>query len=183
MFRACPESIPSWSEGRSVRFTVLGPPRDLVVGPNQRVYAAEGSRLAYVVPFRGPLLCGKLPSLTRVPDLIQGACARPNPTFPVIGKVVFVRLSCPRFSLRLCAGTLRLYAGGREVGRTPYVICSYDSPTVRVRLNSAGMVARHRRLAVRGLIDAQDQVGLRARRWVSFYIGPHGDGIAAPRNP
>jgi streptogramin lyase len=183
MFRACPESIPTWPQGRSVRFTVLGPPRDLTVGPEQRIYAAEGSRLAYIVPFRGPLLCGTLPSLVRASSRIQGACARPNPTFPVVGRVVFVRLSCPRFSLRLCAGTLSLFAGGRPIGRTPFVIHSYDSPTVRVPLTGPGLAARVRQIPVQGYIDSRDQGGLRTTRWISFSIGPHGDGIAAPRNP
>jgi virginiamycin B lyase len=183
MFRACFASIPSWPQGRSVRFTVLGPPSGLAVGPAQRLYVTEGSRLAYVVPFRGPLLCGTLPSLVRAADRVQGACSRPNPTFPVVGRVVYVRLSCPRFTLRLCAGTLTLYRGAQVVGRTDYVIHSYDSPTVRVPLVGAGLAARRGRIPVRGYLDAQDQGGLRAARWVSFYVGPHGDGIAAPRNP
>jgi len=183
MYRACPQSIPGWPQGRSVRFTALGPPRDLAIGPEQRVYAAEGSRLAYMVPFRGPLLCGKLPSLTGNLRRVQGQCARPDPTFPVIGWGVYVRLSCPRFTLRLCAGTLKLYSGGRYLGGTPYTIVSEDSPTVAVHLNRAAAAARHRRIQVTGLIAAQDQVGLRTRRSVSFFIGPHGDGIAAPRNP
>jgi virginiamycin B lyase len=183
LFRTCPESIPTWPQGRSVRFTVLGPPRDLAVGPNQRIYAAEGTRMAYIAPFRGPLLCGTLPSLIRDLDRIPGACARPNPTFPVVGRVVFVRLSCPRFTLRLCAGTLTLYAGGREVGKTDYVIHSYDSPTVRVPLSGPGLLSRRRAIRVRGFVSAQDQGGLRASRWIAFRVGPHGDGIAAPRNP
>jgi hypothetical protein len=184
MYRACPQSIPGWPRGRSVRFTVLGAPHDLAIGPEQRIYAAEGSRLAYIVPFRGPLLCGQLPSLTGNLKRVQGQCARPDPTFPVIVKGVYVRLSCPRFTLRLCAGTLRLYQGRRYIGGTPYTINSEDSPTVAVRLTKAALRrARHHRIQVSGFIDAQDQAGLRARRWVTFYIGPHGDGIAAPRNP
>jgi streptogramin lyase len=183
LFRTCPESIPTWPQGQSVRFTVLGPPRDLAVGPNQRIYAAEGTRMAYIAPFRGPLLCGTLPSLVGSLDRIPGACARSNPLFPVVGRVVFVRLSCPRFTLRLCAGTLTLYAGGREVGRTDYVIHSYDSPTVRVPLSGPGLLARQRVIAVRGFVSAQDQGGLQASRWIAFRVGPHGDGIAAPRNP
>jgi hypothetical protein len=183
MYRACPRSIPRWPRGRSVRFTVLGPPSDLAIGPEQRIYATEGSRLAYIVPFRGPLLCGKLPSLTGNLNRVMGECARPDPTFPVVVKGVYVRLSCPRFTLRLCAGTLRLYHDGRYIGGTPYTIHSYDSPTVRVLLNRAGMRAKHEKMLVNGFIDAQDQAGLRARRWVTFYIGPHGDGIAAPVTP
>jgi hypothetical protein len=185
VFRACPESIPSWPQGRSVRFSVVGPPRDLAVGPDQRVYAAEGSRLAYIVPFRGPLLCGTLPHLVPSLDHVMGACARPDPTFPVVaGKAVYVRLSCPRFTLRLCAGTLTLFDGQRTIGRTEYVIHSYDSPTVRVALTpEARAAARHHLIRVRGLLQAQDQAGLRATRWIAFKLGPHGDGIAAPRDP
>jgi len=94
-----------------------------------------------------------------------------------------VRLSCPRASLRLCAGTLTLYYNGKRIGATNYVILSFDNPTVRVPVRGTGLVARRRRIRVQGFISAQDQAGLRASRSVSFYLGPRGDGIAAPVRP
>jgi len=183
---ACPHLMPTWPRGRSIRFSVVGAPEALAVGPNQRIYSSQGGQLASIIPFRGPLLCGTVPSfLGRVDGrLIQGACARPNPTFSVNGNnAAYVRLSCPRASLRLCAGTLTLYYRGQRIGKTSYAILSFDNPTVRATIRGTGLVARRRRIPVQGFVSAQDQAGLRASRWISFYLGPRGDGVASPVRP
>jgi hypothetical protein len=174
---ACPFAYGSLAQGTVAAFSVLGTPQDIARGSDQRIYSTQGGRLVAIEPFRGALLCGTRPRTVAHSPGVQGACGRANPTFAVINTgAAYVRVSCPRLTLRFCAGTLKLFVGSRLIGQGPFVVASYDSPAVRVTLNRFGRRARTARTRVRGVLEVTDQGGLRRVREVSFFIGPRGDG-------
>jgi hypothetical protein len=176
---ACPYGYRTWSAGTVSQFFALSSPTDVVRGADRRIYSVQGGTVAAIQPYRGILLCGTHPRTNSNTPGVQGACARTNPTFAVTNSgSAYVRLSCPRLTFRFCAGSLSLYRGSRFLGKGYYVLASYDNPTARVVLNSAGRVARRRRIRVRGVVEDVDQGGLRSRRTLTFFLGPRGDGVA-----
>lgn len=161
-------SFPALPAGNTLLLDAFGPTGDVTRSDDGRIWFSQGRYIGSVMPFRGALLCGgrlrnSLNSLHAAADCTQ----QRTPTFKVTHSgVAYVRLSCPRLTLRYCAGTLRLTAatGSRRskvnYGSAAFAIGAFDNPTVGVRLRGAvARRAKHGSVRVRASIDAHDGGG------------------------
>ena len=161
---ACWFDYPQVPLGQLLLLNALGPPAGVTVGADSRIWFAESGRAGAVIPFRGVRVCARAPSTS---DLIGIACTHPIvPDFRLTHSgAPYVELTCPRYTLRYCAGTVDLHVagGGEFLGRGHYVLHANDNPRVRVLLSSHGqsLVRRRGRLLVEATIDAHDAAGLR----------------------
>ena len=142
----------------------LAAPGSVTLGADGRIWFAESRRAGAVIPFRGVRVCARPPPTS---DLIGIRCTHPAvPDFRLTHSgAPYVELTCPRYTLRYCAGTvdLRVAGGGELLGRGHYVVHPNDNPRVRVKLTGHGVsLVRHRgRLVVDATTDAYDGGGLR----------------------
>jgi virginiamycin B lyase len=161
---ACWFDYPHVPLGQLLPLNALGPPAGVTLGADGRVWFAESGRAGAVIPFRGVRVCARAPSTS---DLIGIACTHPAvPNFRLTHSgAPYVELTCPRYTLRFCAGTLdlRVAGGGEFLGRGHYVLHANDNPRVRVLLSGHGqsIVRRRGRLVVSATISAHDAAGLR----------------------
>src|SRR3989440_1139041 len=160
---ACWFDSPNMPAGTLAPMTTLEPPSGVTVAADQRVWFAETTLVGVVIPFRGVRVCARPPWTS---DLVGDLCTRPAiPTFRLTHSgAPYVELTCPRFTLRYCAGRieLRTASGGTLLGTGDFVLHTFDNPRVRVALTGHGvrLVRRWRRLAVDATINAHDAAGL-----------------------
>src|SRR5439155_1182341 len=124
---------------------------------------ASGRTRGYRVP-------GRPISITRGPDsatVWTSLCTEPAvPTFRLTHSgAPYVELTCPRFTLRYCAGSIELRSetSGLHLGTGHFVMHPFDNPRVRVKLSGRAvrLVRRWGQLTVDATIDAHDAAGLR----------------------
>jgi virginiamycin B lyase len=150
--------------GTLLPLNALAAPAGVALGGDRRIWFAESGRAGAVIPFRGVRVCARPPSTS---DLIGIRCTHPAvPNFRLThGGAPYVELTCPRYTLRYCAGTvdLRVAGGGELLGRGHYVLHPNDNPRVRVPLSGHGvsLVRRAGRLVVDATMNAHDGGGLR----------------------
>ena len=160
---ACWFGYPSMPAGTVAPMNTLEPPSGVTVGADRRVWFAETTLVAVVIPFRGVRVCARAPWTS---DLVGDLCTRPAvPTFRLTHSgAPYVELTCPRFTLRYCAGRidLRTASGGTFLGSGTFVLHTFDNPRVRIKLNGYGvsLVRRSPRLVVDAKISAHDAAGL-----------------------
>jgi streptogramin lyase len=161
---ACWFDYPHVPLGQLMLLNALGPPSGVTVGADRRIWFAESGRAGAVIPFRGVRVCARAPSTS---DLIGIACTHPAvPDFRLTHSgAPYVELTCPRYTLRYCAGTVDLRVAGSDefLGRGHYVLHANDNPRVRVLVSAHGqsLVRRRGRLIVGATINAHDAAGLR----------------------
>jgi virginiamycin B lyase len=151
--------------GELTRLNTLGYPGEVALGNDGKIYYAEGDRIGRVLPYRGALLCGRAPWTS---DLVGGSgyCPRtPNVTATNSG-TAYIHTTCPKFSLRYCAGTMDVKLGGTLMGRASFVLHTFDSPSARVVLNQRGksLLKRRGSLRLQATIYSRDAGGLSATR-------------------
>jgi len=161
---ACWFDYPHLPAGTITPMNALAPPGGVTVGADGRMWFAETSMVGTVIPFRGVRVCARAPWTS---DLVGVACTSPSvPTFRLTHSgAPYVELTCPRFTLRYCAGSIDLHAAGDRafLGTGHYVLHPFDNPRVRVKLTGAAVARVHRsgRLLADATIDAHDGAGLR----------------------
>jgi virginiamycin B lyase len=151
--------------GELARLNTLGYPGEVTLGNDGKIYYAEGNQIGRVLPYRGALLCGRAPSTS---DLVGGSqyCPRtPNVTATFSG-TAYIHTTCPKFSLRYCAGTMDVKLNGTLMGRASFVVHTFDSPSARVVLNARGksLLKRRGSLRLQATIYSRDAGGLTATR-------------------
>ena len=160
---ACWFDYPHMAAGTLDPMNTLEPPSGVTVGADRRVWFAETSRVGVVIPFRGVRVCARPPWTS---DLVGDLCTRPAvPTFRLTHSgAPYVELTCPRFTLRYCAGTieLRSASGGTFLGTGHFVLHTFDNPRVRVKLTGRGvtLVRGSGQLLADVTISAHDAAGL-----------------------
>ncbi|MDX6672866.1 MAG: virginiamycin lyase [Solirubrobacteraceae bacterium] len=160
---ACWFDYPHMAAGSIAPMNTLEPPSGVTVGADRRVWFAETTRVGVVIPFRGVRVCARPPSTS---DLVGDLCTRPAvPTFLMTHSgAPYVELTCPRFTLRYCAGTIELRAAsdGTFLGSGHFVLHTFDNPRVRVKLSGRGvtLVRRSGRLLADVTVSAHDAAGL-----------------------
>jgi virginiamycin B lyase len=161
---ACWFDYPHVPAGTLMPLNALAPTGGVTLGPDRRIWFTEGGRVGAVIPFRGVRVCARPPSTS---DLIGIRCTHPAvPSFRLTHSgAPYVELTCPRYTLRFCAGTvdLRVAGSGEFLGRGHYVLHPNDNPRVRVKLTGHGvsLVRRRGRLAADATMNAHDGGGLR----------------------
>jgi streptogramin lyase len=160
------DAVPS---GNTVLLNAFGATGEVTRTDDGQIWFSQGRYVGRVLPFRGALLCGgklrsSLHSLHAAADCTQQALPRYQVTHSGVG---YVRLTCPRLSLRYCAGTIDLRGssssrgGGAVVGRASFAILAFDNPTVSVPLSPrAARAVRRGTLRLRATIRAHDGGGL-----------------------
>jgi streptogramin lyase len=149
--------------GTLLPLNALATPSGVTLGADRRIWFAESGRAGAVIPFRGVRVCARPPSTS---DLIGIRCTHPAvPNFQLTHSgAPYIELTCPRYTLRYCAGTvdLRVAGGGELLGRGHYVLHPNDNPRVRVKLTGHGvsLVRRSGRLVVDATMNAHDAGGL-----------------------
>jgi streptogramin lyase len=161
---ACWFDYPTMPAGTVSPMNTLAPPGGVTLGPDGRVWFAETTMVGTVIPFRGVRVCAQAPWTS---DLVGEKCPRPAvPTFRLTHSgAPYVELTCPRFTLRYCAGSivLRAASDGQYLGTGHFVLHPFDNPRVRVLLTGRGqrLVRRWGHLLATASIDARDGAGLR----------------------
>jgi streptogramin lyase len=160
------DAVPS---GNTVLLNAFGATGEVTRTDDGHIWFPQSRYVGRVLPFRGALLCGgklrsSLHSLHAAADCTQQAVPRFKVTHSGVG---YVRLTCPRLSLRYCAGTIDLRGsassggGAGVVGRASFAILAFDNPTVSVPLNRrAAQAVRRGTLRLRATIRAHDGGGL-----------------------
>ena len=159
------DAVPS---GNTVLLNAFGATGEVTRTDDGQIWFSQDRYVGRVLPFRGALLCGgklrsSLHSLHAAADCTQQAIPRFKVTHSGVG---YVRLTCPRLSLRYCAGTIDLSGssssrGGAVVGRASFAILAFDNPTVSVPLTRrAAQAVRRGSLRLRATIRAHDGGGL-----------------------
>jgi hypothetical protein len=165
---ACPrfDALPS---GNTVLLNAFGATGEVTRTDDGQIWFSQGRYVGRVLPFRGALLCGgklrpSLHSTHAAADCTQQAVPRFQVTHSGVG---YVRVTCPRLSLRYCAGTIDLRGdtssrgGAGVVGHAGFAIYAFDNPTVSVPLTRrAAQAARRGTLRLRATIRAHDGGGL-----------------------
>ena len=151
--------------GELTRLNTLGYPGDVTLGNDGKIYYAEGDKIGRVLPYRGAQLCGRAPWTS---DLVGGSayCPRtPNVTATNSG-TAYIHTTCPKFSLRYCAGTMDVKLNGALMGRASFMVHTFDSPSARVVLNARGksLLKRRGSLRLQATINSRDAGGLTATR-------------------
>jgi hypothetical protein len=151
--------------GSTTLLNAFGPTGDVVRGDDGQIWFAEDRYVGRVTPFRGVLLCGGRLRSSAHSYFAAADCTRQKvPRFQVTHSgVAYVRVSCLRYTLRYCAGTIELRtATGRPrvAGRTGFAVNSFDNPTVGVPLHAGTTRAvRHGALRMQATIRAWDSGG------------------------
>jgi virginiamycin B lyase len=159
------DAVPS---GNTVLLNAFGATGEVTRTDDGQIWFPQSRYVGRVLPFRGALLCGgklrpSLHSLHAAADCTQQALPRYQVTHSGVG---YVRITCPRLTLRYCAGTIDLRAGassrgGAVVGRAGFAILAFDNPTVSVPLSpGAARAVRRGSLRLRATIRAHDGGGL-----------------------
>lgn len=96
-------------------------------------------------------------------EVVEEAPKNEHPTVQISraarsGRVLRVRLHCPRSARRTCRGTLALVVARRTVARTSHRVARGSTRTFRLRL-SRGLAARARAGAVAATIEAREKAG------------------------
>jgi virginiamycin B lyase len=160
------DAVPS---GNTVLLDAFGATGEVTLAGDGQIWFPQGRYVGRVLPFRGALLCGgKLRasqhSLYAAADCTKQAVPQYQVTH---GGVSYVRLTCPRLTLRYCAGTIELRGdassrgGAGLVGHASFAILAFDNPTVSVPLSArAAGAVRRGTLRLRATIRAHDGGGL-----------------------
>ena len=174
---ACWFDYPHLPAGTITPMNALAPPGGVTVGADERMWFAETSMVGTVIPFRGVRICARAPWTS---DLVGVLCTNPAvPTFRLTHSgAPYVELTCPRFTLRYCAGSIDLRADGDGafLGSGHYVLHPFDNPRVRVKLTGPAVarVRRTGRLLADATIDAHDGAGLRREIHARILLAPPG---------
>ncbi|MDX6642133.1 MAG: virginiamycin lyase [Solirubrobacteraceae bacterium] len=151
--------------GELTRLNTLGYPGEVTLGNDGRIYYAEGNKIGRVLPYRGAQLCGRAPSTS---DLVGGSayCPRTPSVTATNSYTAYIHTTCPKFSLRYCAGTMDAKLNGALLGRASFVVHTFDSPSARVVLNQRGksLLKRRGSLRLQTTIYSRDAGGLSATR-------------------
>jgi virginiamycin B lyase len=160
------DAVPS---GNTVLLNAFGATGEVTRSDDGHIWFPQTRYVGRVLPFRGALLCGgklraSLHSLHAAADCTQQAVPRYEVTHSGVG---YVRLTCPRLTLRYCAGTIDLRGdassrgGAGVVGHAGFAILAFDNPTVAVPLSPrAARAVRRGALRLRATIRAHDGGGL-----------------------
>ena len=172
---ACWFDFPHMPAGTIAPMNTLQAPGGVTLAPDGQVWFAETSMVGTVIPFRGVRVCARPPWTS---DLVGVLCTHPTvPTFRLTHSgAPYVELTCPRFTLRYCAGSieLRTETSGMHLGTGHFVMHPFDNPRVRVKLSGRGvsLVRRSGHLVVDATIDAHDAAGLRRVIHSSIALAP-----------
>ena len=160
---ACWTGFRTRPAGDQMSFNTLAPPGGITVGPDGRIWFAEGTNVGRILPIRPVTVCAGNPKTS---EHVGRLCTHPNPPeFRMTHSgAAYIRLTCPRFTLRYCAGAIELLdpAGPRRYGLGHFVLTTFDNPKARIRLNADGraVIRQRGRLVVRAVIRSRDAGGL-----------------------
>jgi virginiamycin B lyase len=160
---ACWTGFRTRPPGEQMSFNTLAPPGGITVGGDGRIWFAEGTNVGRILPIRPVTVCAGNPKTS---EHVGRLCTRPNPPeFRMTNSgAAYIRLTCPRFTLRYCAGTIELVepGGTRRYGLGHFVLTTFDNPKARVRINAVGqaLIRRRGRLVARAVIRSRDAGGL-----------------------
>jgi streptogramin lyase len=149
--------------GEQMSFNTFDLPGGITVGGDGRVWFAEGGNVGRVLPFRPVTVCAGNPKTS---EHVGRLCTYPRvPSFHMTNSgAAYIRLTCPRFNLRFCAGSLELtqVGTGRRFGLGDFVLTTFDNPKARVPLSgeARGIIRRQGSLLMRAVIRARDAAGL-----------------------
>jgi streptogramin lyase len=165
---SCGSYMPAWPIGYSTSFNTHEIPEGGLVAAGDDVWYPEGRSLGRIRAFRGIMKC-----TTTDPGQTERAAQRCASGRSWVGDVnargvTVARMSCPRLTLRYCAGHVTLSSSGVVIGGGDFIYQSYDNPAARLTLNLAGRrkLARipGRRLTVTAILESHDAGGLEITR-------------------
>ena len=169
----CGSYLPAWPLGYSTNFNTHEIPEGGIAIAGNNLYYTEGDSLGGIRTFRGIMKCTAT-DVGQIGERAAGLCVRAKTWKASVSSrgVASARMSCPRLTLRYCAGrvTLRLPSslGGAIVGGGDFIYQSYDNPTGRFILNMAARqkLARTpgRRMQVIATLTSHDAGGLQVTR-------------------
>ena len=165
----CGSYLPAWPIGYSVNFTTHEIPEGGIAVSGNDLWYPEGESLGRIRVFRGIMKCTAT-DVGQIGERAAGRCAAARPWRADVNArgVAITRMSCPRLTLRYCAGRVSLSLGAAALGGGDFIYQSYDNPAARLTLTMTGRQrlarAPGRRLWVTATLASHDAGGLRMTR-------------------
>lgn len=153
--------------GTLTRLNALAPVEGITLGNDGRIYFTETNRIGRVLTYRGAVLCGRAPWTS---DLVgaSGYCGTTPRKRLTNSGAAYIHMTCPKFSLRYCAGTVEVRLPGASssspVGSGYFVLHTFDSPSARIVMSQRAIRLLKRRGSLRlwATIRTRDAGGLTA---------------------
>ena len=175
----CGGYLPAWPVGYSTNFNTHEIPEGGIAAAGNDVWYPQGRSLGRIRAFRGIMKC-TADDVGQIGERAAGICAGARPWRARVSArgVATARMSCPRLTLRYCAGRVTLHwprsRGGAALGSGDFVYQSYDNPAARFIVNMDGRrkLARApgRRLWVTATLTSHDAGGLQTTRTESLLL-------------